>query len=186
MSSNHRHTQGADVMAKNEGGWPVTKAELMARMRQRRALLEQTLAGLDEAALSRPVPDGWWAVKDHLSHLASWHTKVLALIANEPPWEGLDIDEHTYETAGEDGINAILHARHRDWPAQRALDAFRGTYDRLWSALEGLGEEALHGPYVPSDPADHRTLMEGIAGNTYQHYDEHRQWIKEALAMRPD
>ena len=157
---------------------PRDKAELLARIREARAALERTVDRLSEAQLTTPGAGGWSA-KDHLAHLAAWEGKIVAVMEGRPAHEGLGLDEAAYRGAGIDEINARLHERDRNRPLPDVLAAFRQTHGRLLAALEALPEAELTRPYESVDAGD--VLADGIAGNTYEHYEEHQATI-EALA----
>ena len=157
---------------------PRDKGELLARIREARAALERTVDRLSEEQLTAPGPDGWSA-KDHLAHLAAWEGKIVAVMEGRPAHEGLGLDEAAYRGASIDEVNARLHERDHDRPLPDVLDAFRRTHGRLLAALEALPEAELTRPYQSADAGD--VLADGIAGNTYEHYEEH-QATMEALA----
>jgi hypothetical protein len=55
------------------------------------------------------------------------------------------------------------------------------------TALEKLSDADLQKPYShyqPGDPDEKRPVIEWVAGNTYEHYEEHAGWIKELVAQR--
>ncbi len=159
---------------------PRDKTELLARIREARAALERTVDRLSEAQLTAPGPDGW-SGKDHLAHLAAWEGKIVAVMEGRPAHEGLGLDEATYRGASIDEINARLHERERERPLPEVLAGFRETHGRLLAALEALPEAELSRPYQSADAGD--VLADGIAGNTYEHYEEHQATIKALAAQ---
>jgi uncharacterized protein (TIGR03083 family) len=160
---------------------PRDKAELLTRIREARAALDRTVDRLGEAQLTTPGPDGW-SGKDHLAHLAAWEGKIVAVMEGRPAHEGLGLDEAAYRGANIDEINAHLHERDRDRPLPDVLAAFRRTHGRLLTALEALPEAELTRPYESADAGD--VLADGIAGNTYEHYEEHQATIEALAAQR--
>ncbi len=101
---------------------PQQRADLLEHIRSSRARLDQTVGQLSEQQLATPGPDGGWAVKDHLAHLAAWEHKLLAMIQGQPGYVGLHVDAATYEHSNIDELNAILHERFK---SRRALCAQR-------------------------------------------------------------
>lgn len=154
------------------------KTELLERIRSSRAALDQVVGQLSEQQLAAPGPDGGWAVKDHLAHLASWEHKLRAMIGGQPGYVGLQIDAATYESSNLDALNAILHARFKDLTSAAALAEARASFQQLLAAIEALPAAQLGAPYAPDDPDDDRHIMDGIVDNTYSHYDEHRAAIE--------
>ncbi len=168
-------------MDENFSTTPKDKAELIHRIDAARAELEDTIRPLSEEALGRPGPDGGWSVLDHLIHLAEWRWKLLAMMQGHAGYEGLGIDAQTYQTAGLDGINAILQERNRQRPATELLAEFRHAHQVVLEAIERMDEADLRRVYDLTDPSDTRLLIEGIIGNTYGHDLEHLGWIREML-----
>lgn len=159
------------------------KAELMERIHASWAALVQTIGRLSDAQVTAPGPDGGWSVKDHLAHVTAWEQKLLAMVGGRPAHEGLQLDEATYLATDLDGMNAIIYERARELSLPEVLAAFRRSHEQVVAALEGLTEADLARPYTPGDPTDTRRLVDGIVGNTYEHYLEHQGWI-EALIER--
>lgn len=155
---------------------PGDAAELIARIHDEWASLEQIVYQLDEEQLSQPIADGW-SVKDHLAHLSTWEKHLLLYhLQGVPGTESLQIDQETWEQAGEDELNAIIYERNRDRPASAVLVDFRRTHQELVDYLQQVPFEELHQPRSPDDPQS-GPLIEKVIGNTYDHYREHRQTI---------
>jgi uncharacterized protein (TIGR03083 family) len=160
---------------------PQQKTELLERIHSSRAALDQAVGQLSERQLATPGPDGGWAVKDHLAHLAAWEHKLLAMIQGQPGYVGLQLDAATYEHSDIDELNAILHERFKALSPAAALAESRQSYQQLMATIETLSEANLGAPYAPGDPDDHRRIVDGIVDNTYDHYDEHRAAIEEIV-----
>jgi len=165
-------------------GLPRNKPELMDRIRRSRAALEQAIAGLDEAALSAPGPDGGWSIKDHLAHLSDWDRRLLAGIQGRPPYEAMGVDRALWEADDLDRLNAALYERSRARAAAEVLAEFRATRQQVLDALEPLAEADLHRPFNTAEPTDTRPLDALIAGNTFGHDEEHLEWIRPLLPRR--
>ena len=58
----------------------ISKTELMDRITAGYEALERVLRGLDETQIDRTGPDGGWAIKDHLFHLAAWERGIAWLL----------------------------------------------------------------------------------------------------------
>jgi uncharacterized protein (TIGR03083 family) len=161
---------------------PQQKADLLERIHSSRAALDQIVGHLSEHQLATPGPDGGWAVKDHLAHLAAWEHKLLAMIQGQPGYVGLQVDAATYEHSNIDEINAILHQRFKALNPAQALAESRQSYEQLMASIEALSPADLSGLYAPGDPDDDRRMIDGIIDNTYDHYDEHRAAIEQIVA----
>ena len=170
------------------GDPPPTKAELLARIDRAWSTLQATIAGADEAALTAAEPDGW-SVKDHLAHLAVWQQSLLALLEGRPRHAAMGIDAVTWEAGDEDVINALLHEHHRDRPLPDVLDRSRRSHEQVLAALAPLTDLDLLRPYSHYQPDDHPfeadPVVGWIAGNTYEHVEEHLPAIHRLLATAP-
>lgn len=161
----------------------VTRDEYLDRIERSWRDVDRLVADLDAAALRKPVADDW-TVQDHLTHIAAWEKSLVALL------EGADraaaMDAPGLDDAGTDAINAVVHERHRETPAEQALADLRETHRRLVETLRGLSDEDLSQPYSHFQPGvddeDHaRPVSNWIAGNTWDHYAEHLDCIRRAL-----
>jgi hypothetical protein len=77
-----------------------------------------------------------------------------------------------------DDVNRFLFERDLARSPAQARDAFERTYREVVSALEELSEEALVGTFRPELP--NRLLADTVAGNTYEHYEEHLPMLRAA------
>ena len=152
---------------------PKSKVELLERIRAARAALEAVLSGLDEAALAAPGPEGW-SVKDHLAHLAAWQRKVMANMDGQLSHVALGVPEAVYKGGDWVQINEYVRAPDKDKPVAEVLAEFRHVYAAINQRIAALPEAQLFG----SD----ESLRNNIAGNTYDHDEEHLPWIQAVLA----
>ena len=164
---------------------PPTKAELMARIHRARSALEAAIAGASEAHLTAPGDPGGWSVKDHLAHLAIWEQSLLALLEGRSRSATIGIDAVTYETTDIDGLNALLYEHHRDRPLAEVLDLFHRSHDQVLAALAPLTDVDLLRPYShyqPDEtPFNPDPVVGWIAGNTFEHFEEHLAAIRSLL-----
>jgi hypothetical protein len=153
------------------------------RIHRQWAALEETIGRLTDTELTAPGRNGEWSIKDHLAHITGWEQYLLAVLNGEPAHEVFGIDQVTYESLDTDGLNAQLHARTKDHALAEVLDASRRIHERVLGSLADLSDADLHRPMAEfwDAPADSRPLLWKIAGNTYEHYAEHRAWILAQL-----
>jgi uncharacterized protein (TIGR03083 family) len=162
-----------------------TKAELLERMADARAKVEEAIAGKSEAVLTRPGADGW-SVKDHLAHLSAWQRSLIALLEGKSRPAAVGIDDLTQEEeSGFEEINAVLHERTKDEPLDRVLAEFRKSRQDLLAVLDRMSDDDLYEPYShfqPNDPPYNPDPVIGwIAGNTFGHEEEHFAWFEGLL-----
>ena len=136
--------------------------------------------------LATTGPDGW-AVKDHLAHLAAWEQSLLALLDGRDRIEAMGLGAMKGDT---DALNAAVWELHRDRSSEDAVAYFRDSHARLMATLESLDEAGFELPYFHYQPAakgeenSDLPVVEWIAGNTYEHYLEHIDWIKSLISQR--
>lgn len=156
-----------------------SKANLVERMQAGYQQLEAILAPLSEAQMTSPTVNGTWSIKDNLAHLTTWQNYVLAhvqgvLVNKEPPpfMPGL---------SNEDEINERVYQENKDRPLAEVLADFRASYQRILDTVQATSEEILKAPTPWSQSRN--PLWFSIVGNTFEHYAEHSNTIKNWLAQ---
>jgi uncharacterized damage-inducible protein DinB len=145
------------------------RAALIEHVDRSWAELQRAVAGLDDQRLIAPGPEGW-SIKDHLMHVVHWEVYLLAVLEGRDPMAALGLDPGRKWT--EDSENAVLQERDAGLP----LDEVRRQLDETHAAVRGrLG--AL-------DEGDLERFASVIDGNTWAHFDEHRDWIGGLAAAR--
>jgi hypothetical protein len=145
--------------------------------------LSSLVDSLGPTGLNITGADGW-AVKDHLIHIAAWEHSLLALLEGADRHLAMGVGADVDET---DAINAAVWAMHRDKSAEEALDYFHQTHALLLKLLRTMSDDDLRLPYnhyqpsEPRDPGDNRPALDWVAGNTYEHYAEHIEWINHLV-----
>ena len=167
--------------------YPQSRGELLARVAAGRAELDAFIAGLSAALIDAPYPGGDWSVKDHLYHLGAWERKVLAQMHGESIPAALGIDQETWDSDEINAINAAIYAQGRDLPTTEALASFHAAHETLLAALEVYPEADYGKPGYPvadvidPDGTESGPMVAYIAGNTYEHYAEHLDYIKRLV-----
>jgi hypothetical protein len=126
--------------------------------------------------------DGW-TVKDHLAHIGAWESSLRGLIEGQDRLKAMDVHDPLEEST--DVVNAAVFKLHEDETAGQALEYFRNSHAQLIAVLGKLSDADLAKPYShyrPSDPDEKRPVRGWVAGNTYEHYAEHVEWINQLLS----
>lgn len=145
--------------------------------------LNTLVESLGARALTLAGADGW-AVKDHLIHIAAWEHSLLALLEGTDRREAMGVGPGVDET---DAINAAVWSMHRSKSHDEAVGYFHRTHAQLMKRLAGMSDEDLRLPYnhyqpnEPRDESDNRPAVDWVAGNTYEHYAEHTDWIRQLI-----
>jgi len=172
-----------DEQTGTEQGRPREKSELIARINTEWNALHALVGRLSEEQLSAR-PDGQWAVKDHLAHIAEWERYMLrSHLMGLPAYEVLGVAESSMETLGEDGINAVLQQRNADRSAASIKMELTETHEEVLAHLQAIPFRELMEQHYADDP-NARPVIDWVIGNTYEHYREHRGWIEEMLARQ--
>ena len=162
----------------------MTADEVRARIRDKRQELVDLIASIAPADLEQPGLDGGWAIKDHLVHIGAWEHWLQALFERRNLLEamgaggaGRNVDE----------INAVVYEKHRHDPVKNALAYFSDSHQQLMQVLDRQTTEDFEKPYnVFFPPAEgeaaSQPVLDAVAANTYDHYAEHIDWIKQMRA----
>ena len=85
-------------------------------------------------------------------------------------------------------VNAVVFEKHRHDTVQQALAYFHDAHEQLMAVLRRQSTEDFERPYATFFDAGReptqQPVLDAVAGNTYDHYPEHVQWIKELTASR--
>jgi uncharacterized protein (TIGR03083 family) len=149
-------------------------ADVAASIHETSTELERLLAQLSVEQMNRPGAVGVWSVKDVLAHLAYWQRYGAALLTaaargETPNLEGDDETERNNASVVSQYYQRSLAATIADWQAAR---------EDLLDRLAQISDEDLNNPdrFAWSNG---RTLLDRIAGNSYDHEQEHIEQIRE-------
>ena len=139
---------------------------LVQRMDDAWAAFGGAVDRLPTSALGKPTASGW-TLGAMLAHVTAWHDatafRVHRFAATGRSQPKVEEDD--------DRFNARVASETAAHPPDRILSAMRASYARLRDAVASL------------DALDAEGWVEHVvAGNTYEHYDEHRPEVDAALA----
>lgn len=135
----------------------------------------------DAAGLNKVGADGW-TVKDHLAHVAAWEHSLLALLEGRDRSGAMGLNQPLEEI---DSINEAIRKLHATDTGDEALGYFRDSHAQLMATLGKLSDADLQKPYShyqPSDLDEKRPVVGWVAGDTYDHYAEHIDWMNQLLS----
>jgi len=160
----------------------VTADEVVSRIESTWKDLDELVSAMDAQTLSAPGPEHW-AVKDHLVHVGAWEHWLLALFERRDKLAAMGAAGADKQI---DDVNAVVYAKHRDDTVEQALAYFHDAHEQLMAVLRSQSTEDFQRPYKAFFDSGHETtelpVLGAVAGNTYDHYAEHAQWIKELTA----
>jgi hypothetical protein len=140
--------------------------------------------GTDELAMSGS--DGW-AVKDHLAHIAAWERSLLAIFEGADRIKAMGLPGGEMDT---DEINRAVWELNRNRSQEDALAYFRDTHANLVRKLDSMSDADFDLPYAHYQPSANsdddgdRPVVAWVAGDTYEHYFEHIDWIRALISQR--
>jgi uncharacterized damage-inducible protein DinB len=149
-------------------------AQLRDLIRATNMRLDLLLSGLNVDQMNQPGAVGVWSVKDVIAHIAFWERYatgiVHAVLEGETPV--LDAEDLT-ETR-----NASVVAQYYQRPLGAVIAEWHAARGELLDALADISDEELNDPQRMAW-SDGRTLLDRVAGNSYQHEQEHIDQIRE-------
>ncbi len=159
---------------------PTSKAALLDRMQESYTAFEALLAPLNTEQLCTPGVNGEWSIKDILVHLTVWQKRVSTWLEaltrhQESPLDPIDDDKKM------NAFNDATFAANRARPLSEVQADFRATVQRLEEQTRRTEQDDLFTPgrfaWFGGEP-----LWKNIAGNTFEHYEEHAPVIQVWLA----
>ncbi len=158
----------------------IDKASILDQMHTQYAMLEKILTPLDAAQMTTAGVNGDWSIKDVLAHMTAWHHRLLNILHaarrnEEPTISGPASDEEV------DRLNEQFYQEQKFRPLDEVLNDFRTFYPQIVEAVQAMNEEDLLDPlrfaWMGGVP-----LWQVVAGDTYEHYEEHLPSIQAWLA----
>jgi uncharacterized protein (TIGR03083 family) len=159
----------------------ISKAEMMGNIHRERHLFEEALSKLKQDDMLKPTLAGGWTVKDVLAHLISWEQLMVKWI--NISLEGGSPADRPQDDADIDRMNAEIYADNQNRDLVGILREFKFSHEQALQVIEGLSEDDLNEP-------DRFACWQGrplwllIFGNTWEHYQEHRQDIEIWLSKK--
>jgi hypothetical protein len=154
----------------------MEKTRLIELIRATSTKMELLLTQLNVEQMNQPGAVGVWSVKDVVAHIAFWERYAIRLL------EAVERGE-TPELAAEDDTetrNASVVAQYYLRPLSAVLADWHEAREDLIELLAVTPDEVLNdGQYSWNDG---RPLWERVAGNSYEHEQEHidqiRAWMQ--------
>lgn len=160
--------------------YPKSKSELFSRIQHEWSALMDVVAKLDETQMSTPDAGGR-TPKDNLAHIAEWMNILLGYhFDGRPSHEVLGVTPEVTADWDFDVINKVLLARNQSRSSEDVLGELKSLYARVMDRLEIMPFEDLLKPRRADDPQS-PPLLPSVAGDTYEHFAEHREMIEKAF-----
>jgi hypothetical protein len=150
----------------------VTSAEILALVDASWSTFRDGVERARGAGFDGTTEAGW-TVRGMLAHICAWHDasayRLHRFAATGQPQPKVEPDDDTF--------NARVASESADRSDDEILDALHGSFRRLRDAIATLPPGSLQ--------VDGGWAEAVIAGNTYEHYEEHLAELEVANAGRP-
>jgi hypothetical protein len=165
----------------------MTKGELLGTIARSYASWQEVVQRVPRERMTESGFAGEWSLKDVVAHLTvyeRWTADNLEADARGErvpevvPWGPLDGN-----TADMDVRNAAYYRYYRDTPLDEVLEAAQAHHHRLVEAIESVADGDFNQPqkfaWTGGQP-----VWEAIAGNSFEHYDDHQAGVRTWLEAR--
>jgi hypothetical protein len=148
-------------------------SELTALIRATSTRLELLLAQLSVAEINQPGAVGVWSVKDVLAHIAFWERYAVNTLKSVARGETplLSADDETERK------NASVVAQYYQRSLAAVIADWQQAREDLLEAIEDLEDADLNDP-DRFHWSEGRSLLDRIAGNSFEHEQEHIEQIQ--------
>lgn len=154
----------------------ISKSQLFEKIRTKQAEFEELLAPLSETQVITTGVNGAWSIKDIVAHINTWQGVLLnrlyaAASGGEPT---------VPQNYNVDDLNERFYQENKARELPDVMAEFRHNYQKILEAVALLSEDDLNNLHRYSW-WDGEPFWSNIAGDTYEHIDEHidsiRQWL---------
>lgn len=121
---------------------------------------------------------GSWSPKDHVAHLVAWERMIVATAGDRSAHQFAGLAAESYSGRDLNEINDLLFERSKETPWDDVMHDFDAAYSETTALLETMSDATLSARWEEGSP---HSVAHRIAGDTFQHYLEHRRWLNEAL-----
>jgi len=150
------------------------------------AVMEASLADLNEQQLTQICDDNGWSIKDHLAHIAHWEEVLLMMFLGIPFEETMRIPYGKYPVF--EDVNEDMRRQWADFSSTAILSRLRRVHQQLMGKLSPLSVDDLQAPvkqffsnmWIPEN--EDRKMEEFIQAHTDSHYRDHAAWINQMAA----
>lgn len=155
----------------------VDKDRLLQHMVEGRLRWDAAVERVPRERRLEPGFEGGWSLKDVIAHIGEWEEVAAARLelglgrrSSPPDFEGVPLDER----------NARFHERNRHLPLDEVVDTEHERWQRFLSTVQALDQDQLNDPASLGLSPD-ESVVEMIADNAHEHFDEHIAQIDEWL-----
>jgi hypothetical protein len=166
----------------------MTRGELLDRIATSYANWQALVVRVPRARMTGPGFAGAWSLKDVIAHITvyeRWTADNLEAsergerLPDEVPWGPPDGN-----TADMDARNAAYWRHYRETPLDDVRAVAREHHQRLVMGVERLAESDINNAEKYAWTVGY-PVWRAIAGNSYEHYDDHQPGVRAWLEVHP-
>jgi hypothetical protein len=150
-------------------------ADFLDHIKSAHLAWDSQLARLQPHQMTLPGVTGKWSAKDLVAHI-TWSEREMVGVLQARALVGSDLWSLT-----NDERNEIVYQQNRERPLDEVLAESQAVYAHLLELISALSDAQLNDQrYIAEMPPD-LPPWRLLAGNTYIHYREHAQNLKDWL-----
>ena len=156
----------------------MEKDEVISRVRTERSRWNDIMAQIDDDLMLKPGVEGDWSAKDILAHVMWYEREMVGMLKSRALvgsdlWS-LPLDER----------NAGVHEETKNMTLDEVRAESARVFPELLEQLELLPSEAYNdSAHFEHMPAEWEPWFV-ISGNTFNHYSDHTESIRQLLASQ--
>lgn len=131
---------------------------------------------IDPSLVEIPGPFGW-SIKDVVANVAAWERGLIALIQGQPRFPAMAVEAAAELGEDIDAINELIYERARHRPYAEIRAEAEAIHAALRALLDRMPWEDFSTPVSSFQPRampnSAEPLLVYVAGDTYEHYEEH-------------
>jgi hypothetical protein len=157
----------------------MDKKTLMDTIQKEYAQFESLIAPLTEAQLCKVPFEGEWSIKDIMAHIAAWEQLCTKWLAESVRGETPNPSERNDMES-----NYRIYRDNRDRPLKEIQELFKYTHKQFLHQVDilfqTLTEEDINvsDRFAWTESWPGSSLIAAIADNSYEHYYDHTQQIR--------
>ena len=150
----------------------MTRDEIIDALEDTREKFLEALEDLSDEALQEPGVFADWSIKDILYHISMWEAELVKLLWQAAQGQHPTTAHFSASPTPVDQINADWLEKGRERPLELVWQDFEGVRKQTSRRVDAFSDEDLNDPQC--FPWLHgRPLWEWVAGDSYEHEEEH-------------
>ena len=156
----------------------MQRTDAIAKLKQSRAVWDLLIAEVPDDMFETPVQEDGWTIKSIVAHV-DFYEWWAGEFFRKKDWPEVDPRLNTWDV---DQRNDAMNDMNRNRPLAEVLAESPGMHQHLVAALEGMTDDEFNDPGLLGQDDEHDwSALNMIAGNSWEHYDQHAPEIRAWL-----